>query len=447
MFGPVQESPLQSIFLALLLLVLGIAILPLIKSENKKFILGLFSLAFLVRVIATYVTYYYLNAVGGDGFAFMDDRTYDAAGQQIAAAIKMGKDGYELHSWQQNPGYFYLNGFLYSILGTDTFSARILNSFLSALTAVFLFEITRILFSVKIATIAGYLYAFMPSVVYLSSLQFKDTALIFVMVYTVYILVRKNKERITFLSILSVIAALFVMWFLRKDYTLPYIGIVLMWLIMRYTNFERLIERMRKSGLSAFAVIIMLVIGGGVLAGLTSTQAGRVFMERYDRIAGDNKEFVEKASASQIGFSRHLRINSASSLYKLPFAVGFTTILPLPAWGWLTSGENAGAALYSLANLFFIAILPFVLLGFKLTKDIGFANSIMVKWFPILVLIGISIIFMGVLRYKEQLMPFFLMWAAIGLYHRKKHKSFVFMAYVGGGFSVLLAVVFAAMFR
>ncbi len=447
MFGPSQAGPLQSVFVALFLLVVGFFLITLLKSPNRKYLSGLFFFALIIRVIFVYVIYYYLIGVGGDGFAFIDDRKYDAAGSQIAKALLAGNDGYSLHSWQQNPGYFYFNGWLYSILGTDTLSARIVNAFLSSLTAVLVFEIARILFEFRVAKMSGLLSAFMPSVVYMSVLQFKDTALIFVMVYTVYLLVVKKDQKITFRSIFAVIGALFVMWYLRKDYTLPYIGIVMLWLALRYTGLEHWISRMQRRGLSAFAGIALILIGSVVLIGLANTQAGDVFLDRYDKITGDNKEFVDKASVTQIGFSRHLRINSLSDTYKLPFAIGFTTILPLPAWGWITSGEHAGMAIYSVTNLAFIILLPFVMIGFSLTKGMVFANSVMLRWFPLVVLTGISIVFMGVLRYKEQLMPFFVIWAATALCQRKKYRAQVFSLYFLGIVAVVVAVVLARMFR
>jgi len=447
MFGPIQVNPFQSIFIALLLLIVGFLSITLIKSPNRKYLAGLFFAAFFLRAIFVYVVYYYLISVGGDGFAFLDDYRYDAAGKLIAKALNAGKGGYELFSWQQNPGYFYFNGWLYSFLGADTLSVRMINGFLSSLTAVLVFEIARLLFNLRIAKIAGLLSAFMPSIVYFSVLQFKDTALIFVMVYTIYLLVAKTNQKVTVQAIFSVIVALFIMWFLRKDYTLPYIGIVLLWLILRYTGLEKWIERMHKQGLAIFAGGLLLILGAGVLIGLANTGAGHVFLERYDRITDDNKKFAKKASSTQIGFSRHLRINSILDVYKLPLSVGFTTILPLPAWGQITSAEYAGLALYSITNLFFILLLPFVFIGFFLIKDLGVANSIMLKWFPLVVLLGITIVFMGVLRYKEQLMPFFVIWAAISLSQRKKFKAILSTMYLFGTFGVILAVVIANMFK
>lgn len=447
MFGPAQVSPFQSIFTALLLFLLGFIFISLIKSPNRKYLVGLFASAFILRAIFVYLVYYYLIAVGGDGFAFVDDYRYHDTGKQIAKALSARKDGYELFSWQQNPGYFYFNGWLYSFLGADTLSVRMVNGFLSSLTALLVFEIARLLFDFRVARIAGLLSAFMPSIIYLSVLQFKDTALIFVMVYTVYLLVTKKNQKITVFSVLSIIAALFIMWFLRKDFTLPYIGIVLLWLTLRYTGLERWMERLQKRGLTVFAGMFLLILGGGLLIGLSSTGSGQVFLERYDRITGDNKTFAEKASTTQIGFSRYLRINSITDVYKLPFAVGFTATLPLPVWSWLSSREQAGVALYSVANLFFIFLLPFVILGFFLTKGIGLANSVMLRWFPLVVLVGVSVVFMGVLRYKEQLMPFFAIWAAIALSQKNKYKTILSSMFLLGAVSVILAVVIAKMFK
>lgn len=447
MFRATQADLIQSIFVALILLIIGLVLIQLYKSPNKKYLSGLFFSAFLLRTILLYAVYYYLVNVGGDGFVFADDRNYDIAGTQIAALLKVGKDGYMLHSWQQNPGYFYFNGWLYSILGTDTFSARVTNAFLSSMTAILVFEIARMLFNLRVAKIAGLLSAFMPNIMFLSVLQFKDTALIFVMVFTVYLLVSKKDQKITFFSVISLSFALYIMWFLRKDFTLPYIGIVFLWLILRYTGLEKWIERMQKSGLSAFAGIALLVIIGAVLIGFANTNAGHVFVERFDRITGDNQEFTENASTAQIGFSRHLRINSLADAYKLPVAVAFTTILPLPSFGLLTSSKQAGLVLYSISNIAFILLLPFVIVGFSLIKDTGFANTVMLKWVPLILLIGISIVFMGVLRYKEQLMPFFIIWAALALSERNKFKTRIGLMYFAGSLGVLVAVIVASVFR
>ena len=447
MFGSSQVSPLQSIFLALVLLIAGLMFVAMLRSPQKRYLSGLFFSAFILRTAYVYVVYYYLVGVGGDGFVFSDDRNYDAAGTKIAAALSAGKDGYALQSWQQNPGYFYLNGWLYSILGTDTFSARVINAFLSSLTAVLVFEISRTLFNLNVAKIAGLLAAFMPSIVFLSVLQFKDTALVFVMVFTVYLLVVKKNQNLTVSSVVGVILALFVMWFLRKDYTLPYIGIVLLWLLLRYTGLEPWLERMQKRGFSVFAGAVLMIMGAGLLIGLSNIQAGKVFIDRYDKITSNNKDFTEKAKTSQIGFSRNLRINSPSELYKLPFSVAFTAILPLPAFGFISNGEKAGLAIYSISNLFFIMLIPYLVVGFALTNGMDFANSIMIKWFPFVVLIAISVVFMGVLRYKEQLMPFFVIWAANGIYQRQKYKTHIYLFYFVGFISVFSAVVLANMSR
>ncbi len=447
MFGPSQASPFQSVFVALVLLIVGFFLIALLKSPNRKYLISLFFSAFIVRTIFVYIVYYYLIGVGGDGFAFVDDRTYDAAGTRIAKALRAGKDGYELHSLEQNPGYFYLNGWLYSLLGTDTFSARVINAFLSSMTAILVFEIARILFGFQVAKTAGLLAAFMPSMVYWSVLQFKDTALVLVMVYTSYLLVTKKDRVININTVFAMLCALTCMWYLRKDYTLPYIGIVILWLILRYTGLERWFERLRKQGLSAFVGGFMLILGAGVIVGLTTTQVGQVFIKKYDKITSENVKFVEKASAAQIGFSRHLKINSVSDLFKLPFALSFTTILPLPAIGSLANADKAGLALYSMANLAFVLLLPFVVLGFMLTNGLGLANSILLRWFPLTVLTGVSIVFMGVLRYKEQLMPFFLIWAATALCQRNKYKATICIIYLIGFVCVIAAIVIASTSR
>jgi len=443
MFTLSHANPMQSVFVALLLMIFGIITIQFIKSPNKAFLIRLFTVAFFIRVIFVYIIFYYFNSVGGDGFAFNDDRVYDRNARIIASALNKGLDGYEIFSWHQNPGYFQFNGWLYSILGADTFSARVINSFLSSLTVIFIFEITRISFTEKIAKTAGYLVAFMPNMIFWSTLQFKDTSLVFVMVYTSYLLVVNKDKKLSIMSILLMIGSLVLMWGLRKDYALPYIGIVLIWLMLRYTGLEGWFNSLRRQGLSAIVGGFMIIIGGGALAGLASTSVGQDFLQRYTKITDDNASFAENASSSEIGFSRRLRINSIQEMYKLPFAVSFTTIIPLPLFGQLTNGKQVGVAVYSMANLAFIVLLPYVVLGFMLTKTVSLGNSIILRWFPLSVLIGVSILFMGVLRYKEQMMPFFLIWAAVALSQKKKYKNKILMMYFLGGASIVFALVLA----
>jgi hypothetical protein len=94
-------------------------------------------------------------------------------------------------------------------------------------------------------------------------------------------------------------------------------------------------------------------------------------------------------------------------------------------------------------------MMPFIALGlFKFkSPNMQFTDELLVRWLPLITLASISIIYMGIPRYKASIVPYFLMWAALGWRYRKKNHSLLLMLYGISIVGVLGAVLLATMLR
>lgn len=387
-------------------------------SFYRSPLVKVFMAAFAIRLMAVYGLFFYLLSVGADGIAITDDWKYHAAGKVIDQALQAGRDGYSLHSHEQNVGYFYFCGWLYNTFGVDTLVPRVVNAFFSAMTAVVMYKLAFELFGARCAKYAGLLFVLMPNLVFLSALQLKDSILIFLMAAITYCLLVKLADKIRFFALLQLAILFVLLWFFRKDFCLPLLAVLGLWMITRiFLKKEAVAGESVEARVKPFHYAVAGVLGIVSLAIILATPVGKTFSKRFEGIMEYRAE--EAGESSTLGFTRYLRINNGADIVKLPAAMLVVLAMPLPTFSGLSDPGKAGISIYALANTAFVMLIPVSILGFVSMRryQVGheFLNSVMLKWTPLLMWIGISTVYMGVLRYKEQLMPFFLLWAAYTL--------------------------------
>lgn len=440
---------LLSIAMALLFYIAGMIYVLSIKDKDTKLMAKIFSLAFFLRFIVLYGIYYYLTSIGGDGYVIMDDRNYDLTGRQIAYELSKGFAGFkEYGTGWANIGYFNFTGFLYHYLEFDTLTMRMLNVFLSSLTAILAFMIIKKIFDDQRAKIVGYTIAVLPNLVFWSTQQLKDTAIIFCSMVLIYIMVCKFREKLSFFSIIMYALFLFFLWHLRKNFCFPFIAVSALWLVLRYTKLGIVFKDRKK--FKFLKVFVLTGAGMVMLLVLAFTGTGVDFTDSMSNFNDMNKQIAESPGAgAAVGFSRYLRVVSPYDIYKLPAAMAFTAIVPLPSFHSLGIPNMAGSALYSIVNISLILMMPFVLLGFFLFKSekLEFTDELLLKWLPLLTLMGLSVIYMGVLRYKSMLLVYFIIWASMAIHERKKYKTKIILIYLASFFSVALVIPIASIFR
>ena len=441
---------LLSLGVAAALYVIG---LVLIKLNNQRgggaFLTKLFTAAFLLRVGAVFGVYFFLISAGGDGYVIDDDRSYNRTALEIAAALEERRPAFKQYgSGFVNIAYFNLNGFLYHYLNFDTLTMRILNSFFGAIAVLLVFKIMLQLFDSRTAKIAAILVAFIPNMIFWSASQVKDPLIILCTMSIIYLLVCRFRRGFSLLSAIAYLFFMFLLWHLRKDFCFPLIAVSLVWIVFRYTAISRYFDNARRA--TAMKIVILCVLSLPLLLGLGMTGAGEKFLGTIIQFNEFQKALsVPESSGTRVGFSRYLRVVSAGDFYKLPPAMAFTAISPLPVFTTNANPASYGTLIYSTANIFLVFMMPFIALGlFKFkSPNMQFTDELLVRWLPLITLASISIIYMGIPRYKASIVPYFLMWAALGWRYRKKNHSLLIMLYGIAVVGVLGAVLLATMLR
>lgn len=437
---------LLSLSIVGILYLVGMIYIVLNRDYGLGFAAKIFTFSFFLRVASAFAIYYFLIYVGGDGYAIADDRAYNRTAIQIAKQIGRGGIGFkEYDSGFVNIGYFNFGGYMYRHFDFDTMAMRMLNAFVGAMSVIFTYFIMHRLFDEQIAKIAAILVAVIPNLVFWSALQVKDPSITFCTMAIIYIMVCKFRESFSILTILSYFGFMYALWFLRKDFCYPLIAVSIVWTILRFSSLGKFFNNQNKSFL--IKMIVMSFIVSPILIAAYFLGIGEDFVNGMIKFNAWQETMLEGNTSA--GFSRYLRVVSLSDFYKMPVAMAFMAIAPLPTFVFLFDAKEAGNALYAVINLPLIIMLPFVLVGlFKFRSEkMEFIDEILIKWLPLLTWVSITIIYMGVLRYKATLLIYFMMWAAVAWHRRKEYLATILMVYFGAVFGVMAVLPIAKMFR
>lgn len=437
-----------SVGVALALYLLGLFYAMSNKTIGRSFAIKIFSVAFLVRVMAIFAIYFSLVSMGGDGYVIKDDRAYNKAALDIAADLENHKPGFkEYGTGYVNIAYFNLNGFLYHYLDFDTLTMRVLNTFFGSIVVLLAYYVMLQLFDFKIARIAAILIAIIPNMVFWSASQVKDPLIMLCTMSIIYIMICKLRSSINIIYFVPYLFFMFLLWHLRKDFCFPLISISIVWLAFRLPMFKRYFDNPRRAVFIKMAA--MSVLAMPLLVGLMATSAGEGFAGTMTRFNKVQEAYSEAGAGQAVGFSRYLRVVSIKDFYKIPPAMAFTAIAPLPTIQKVIDPINLGSKLYSLINIFLVMLLPFVFIGFWKFKspNMQFTDELLIKWLPLLTWVSISIIYMGNARYKAPLVIYFLMWAAVSWRYRQKYRSSLLLVYAVGIISIFTILPIAAIFR
>ncbi|TEB10347.1 hypothetical protein Pmgp_02449 [Pelotomaculum propionicicum] len=206
--------PISLVFSALILFLARIHEVP----ENDRIFLFRLALgALLIRLLFILATHSFdtafINYVNNS-----DALYYEDMGKLIASAWQ---DGRKVAIFTDNFGYYYWNGLIYYLVGFKPDLIRVLNSITSVCIGFNLFFICLRLSSPKVAKISFFLAAYFPSSILWSSLNLKDSLIIFL----ITLIVRLNlelMERFVFNKVLLMSLLLMALVSLRF-----YVGILL----------------------------------------------------------------------------------------------------------------------------------------------------------------------------------------------------------------------------
>jgi 4-amino-4-deoxy-L-arabinose transferase-like glycosyltransferase len=300
-------------------------------GEERTFLLRLFVLAVVVRIILA--TFIYM--AGMEGFFGGDANTYDMFGKSLlqswhgdayhtaryAGFIKSGAG-----AW----GMLYVVAGVYQLVGDNRFAVQLLNASVGASTAVVVYYTAQSLFSnVRVSRVAAVLVAFFPSLILWSSQALKDGLIILALALAIFATLRLM-EKITVGYVIVLTGCLLALLSLRFYIFYMMVAAVAGSFIlgMKTMNAQSFVQRF-----VAIAVMGLAFTWFGVLR-----YAGTQF-ERYANLKAIQISRVDQAAAGS-GFAKDVDVaTTEGALTAIPIGLVYLLFAPFP-WDMATLRQS-----------------------------------------------------------------------------------------------------------
>lgn len=379
--------------------------------EEQKFLFIFCFISFALRgalVLLTLIFPQYLvpsDAIG-----------YETDGLALANALKEGH-------WLSglpfvNASYYYYNAFVYILFGFHPVILRILNCAFGVMTGILLYDTGKAIKSVRFAKIASLLFMFWPSLIFYSTLNLKDTLILFFIVLTIKYFVGMLK-RLDLRNAISVLLFIIVLFSLRF-----YVGMIVM------SIFIILIIYLAKVSLPKKIIFfVMIIIGWGIVTNILGYgfMGSKLFaFFNFDFINNHKQQLQEKYSSSQSNIFLDLRIYTIWDALKF-LPVGFTYFMFAP-FPWQAKGILQIAAMPE-NIVWYLLFIFFTIPGCKffLRKENLKIGLIMLAYCSIITLMySLTLDNIGIAyRMKLQILPFWFLILGAGMDERlNKFKNF-----------------------
>jgi hypothetical protein len=301
------------------------------SGKEKSFLLRLFLIALLVRIIVGFIIY----SGNMQDFFGGDANTYDIFGQSLNQAWH--GDDYHAQKYASFVasgasawGMIYLVAGVYELIGTNPFAIQLINASVGSATAIVVYYATEALFSnVRVSRAAAILVAFFPSLILWSSQALKDALIILALALSILATLRLM-EKITIRYV--VILTLSLMALLSLRFYIFY--------MMAAAVAGSFIMGMKS--LSAQAFLHRFIAVGAI--GLAFTwfgvlQYAETQFSRYANLETIQQSRVDQASAGS-GFGKDVDVGTAEgALTAIPMGVVYLLFAPFP-WQFTTLRQS-----------------------------------------------------------------------------------------------------------
>jgi len=299
--------------------------------EEKTFLMRLFVLAVMVRVIIATVifTAHLEEFFGGDA------NTYDIFGQSLVQAwhgdaYHAGKYLSFVQTGATAWGMIYLVAAVYEFIGPNMYAIQLVNAAVGAATAIVVYYTAQTLFSnTRVSKVAAVLVAFFPSLVLWSSQALKDALIILALA-------------------LAILATLRLMEKITARYVLILTGCLLALLSLRFYIFYMMTAAVAGSfiiGLKSMSAqsFVHRFVAVGVI-GLAFTWFGvlrfaEMQIDKYANLQMLQMSRLDQASAGS-GFGKDVDVGTAEgALSVIPLGLVYLLLAPFP-WQFTTLRQS-----------------------------------------------------------------------------------------------------------
>ena len=383
-------------------------------SDEKKFLLRLFVLALVVRIIIASVIYLgnMQEFFGGDANTYhifgeslnMSWHGDDYHASRYAAFIQSG-----VAAW----GMLYVIAIVYEVLGGNMFAVQLINASVGASTAIVVYYVTEMLFSNKrVSKLAAILVAFFPSLVLWSSQALKDGLIIMALALCILVTLRlMEKITVTYLVILGLcLASLLSLRFYIFYMMAAAVGGSFV-IGMKSADAKSFVQRF-----VAIALIGMAFTWFGVLRFATAQ------FQRYGNLQQINNSRMDQARNADSGFAKDVDVGTTEgALTVIPIGLLYLLFAPFP---WQLASLRQGIALPEM--IIWWASFPLLVLGWWFAVKHRLRQVAPIVLFTTMLTLAYAV-FQGnvgtAYRQRSQLLVFYFIFVAVGAVLLKERQE------------------------
>jgi hypothetical protein len=371
-------------------------------SKNEiSYVATIFFLGFFLRIFLAIIIHNFAR-----GFFVGDDGTYEAIGNGYYR-YWMGMD-YQLDKYAATRGagsiYFYSiwNAIVYYMFGFEPLLLKVFNSFISSMSALYAYFISREFFNLKVGKIVFFLATFFPSLVLWSTQNIRDPLAIFAIVTSVYYLMKIQNGKNAFSSFLKLIASMLLLLGIRS-----YIFVLIS--ISFFTS--SFIQHSRRPIQSFLVGLIVIILANGFY---------QAFFSKPIISEINLKAVAQHRNAMAYGRTKLQKVDISTpnkALWYLPIGIIYILFAPFP---WQISSK---LQLFTLPEtLIWYVLFFFFLRGFYLLVKSGYFIYISPIISPALAMTVTYALVEGnvgtAYRHKAQFLIFYFIIVAIGIVYK-----------------------------
>jgi hypothetical protein len=399
--------------------IIGLILKWFSKCEQSKLLWLLLSVIIikLFIVIGWYI-------IAGDNLddVWVDTYYYDWAGQYLANYFRdfiFYKTSF-MDLFGSYIGSYYYIGIIYTLFDHYPLMVSIINTLAGIVIAILIYKIAVFLFDRKIAKWTFIFNLFYPYYIHISYYLLRDMLVTFLVVTSTWNLLRTKTGQVRYY--LFLISSIFVLYFVRSPLAIILLGLCGLHLIFEF-NFGH--NKILKTLFVTIVSIFLFVGFSGFIQ-----PSGRTAFEKITDIRIEETESTASFLEDAQGIEEILSRVKANPLAFLKHSLRDTILI---FWGPFYFCSSSGPALFhkygrfifweNLRSLFMFFLMPMVIYGgyhcFRYKKKETFI------FYSFTVTLIFILMFMGnVLRWGLPMMPFVLMFGAVGVTYFNKIKPF-----------------------
>lgn len=328
------------------------------EGYRSRYFLGkVILISFIVKIIMVFVfEQIMIQKIGMPFLSYNDDYVYEETSSNILKIWRINGFGFYneiLYSTGFYSGYPNFSAVAKFLFGDHYLVPRFMNVIFSTLTIPLFYKSLLFFTSEKIAKTVTLLFSFSAVFIVYSSLQLKDTILIFFLSLLVYGTIKFFKDGFRIKTLFIIILSIVTLIFFRAAILLPYIiAIIVSQTIVR----QRKVSKLRNVAniLGVIIIILGFIYAWNYLnnSGLLSLTSSEYFESRFSS-RGEANTYQGSNDFTKIG---------VLSILLGPILLLFSFFLPTPVFVQLDTMTKSVAYQY-LPTLDYYSILPMIIVG------------------------------------------------------------------------------------